>query len=433
MQRAHEWPLLSTTQEDDMTELSANIGSGGHLVHAARHEQPGSAWRFAVAGLCASLVGLGLARFAYTPLIPALIAAKWFSASDVVYLGAANLAGYLAGALLARPAAARVGAVPAVRAMMVLATLSCFASSVPVSFLWFFVWRFLAGLTGGIIMVLAATVILPHTSPARRGIVGGVIFAGVGLGVAASGTMVPLLLMQGLKQAWIGLGVLSLLLTLISWTNWPKQAPAPHAPTAASHPKRHRQSAAVTALLIQYGLNACALVPHMVFIVDFVARGLGQGISAGSHYWVFYGLGAIVGPLLTGHLGDRAGFGPALRAAFLVEAIAVLLPAVSTQPAALIVSSVIVGGFTPGIVPLVLGRIHELVPHSAEQQRATWGHATTSFALFQAAAAYGFSWLFARTGGDYLLLFQLGGGAVALALAIDLVMALTVKRKEIQQ
>jgi len=432
MVRAHECPLLDATLEDDMTELSANIGGGRHVAHAAHHEQPGSAWRFAIAGLCASLVGLGLARFAYTPLIPALIAAKWFSASDVVYLGAANLAGYLAGALLARPAAARIGAVPALRSMMVLATLSCLASSAPVSFLWFFVWRILAGLSGGIIMVLAATVILPHTSPAKRGIVGGVIFVGVGLGVAASGTLVPLLLQQGVMQAWIGLGVLSALLTLISWTSWPKQAPAPHEATAASHPKHLRQSAAVRALLIQYGLNAAALVPHMVFIVDFVARGLGQGIAAGSHYWVIYGLGAIVGPLLTGHLGDRAGFGPALRAAFLVEAVAVLLPAVSTAPASLIVSSVIIGGFTPGIVPLVLGRIHELVPHSAEQQRATWGQATTSFALFQAAAAYGFSFLFAHTGGDYLLLFQLGGGAVVLALAIDLVMALTAKRNGVE-
>ncbi len=208
-----------------MTELSADIG-GGHLAHRARREQPESAWRYAIAGLCASLVGLGLARFAYTPLIPTLISAKWFSASDVVYLGAANLAGYLAGALLARPAAARIGAVPALRAMMLLATLCCFTSSVPVSFLWFFVWRFLAGLTGGIIMVLAATVILPHTSPNKRGIVGGVIFAGVGLGVAASGTLVPLLLQQGLQQAWIGLGVLSALLTWISWANWPKRAPA---------------------------------------------------------------------------------------------------------------------------------------------------------------------------------------------------------------
>src|SRR5262245_51536325 len=54
----------------------------------------------------------------------------------------------------------------------------------PVSFLWFFTWRFLAGLSGGVIMVLAASVVLPHTSPTRRGLIGGVIFAGVGLGIA---------------------------------------------------------------------------------------------------------------------------------------------------------------------------------------------------------------------------------------------------------
>ncbi|MBP1091272.1 YbfB/YjiJ family MFS transporter [Bradyrhizobium diazoefficiens] len=395
------------------------------------HQRPGSEswqiWRYAVAGLSASLVGLGLARFSYTPLIPALIAAKWFSASDAVYLGAANLAGYLAGALAARAVATRVGAVGALRAMMLLATLSFFASSAPVSFSWFFAWRFLSGLTGGVIMVLAASVILPHISAARRGIVGGVIFAGVGLGVAASGTLVPLLLQQGLQQSWYGLGALSALLTLASWWNWPAETKASAAPL--HHAKHHHASTAARALLVQYGLNAVALVPHMVFIVDFVARGLGQGIAAGSRYWVLYGLGAIVGPLVTGHLGDRSGFGPALRAAFLIEAAAVLLPTVSTAPVSLIVSSVVVGGFTPGIVPLVLGRIHELVPHATEQQRATWSHATTSFALFQAAAAYGFSWIYAQTGGDYLVLFGLGGGAAVLALAIDLGLALIVPRR----
>ena len=413
-----------------MTKLERNFSGDREVIHAHHPRPAGSTWRFAAAGLCASLVGLGLARFSYTPLIPALIAAKWFSASDVVYLGAANLAGYLAGALLARPAAMRIGAVPALRAMMALATICFFASSSPVSFLWFFVWRFLSGLTGGIIMVLAASVVLPHTSPAKRGIVGGVIFAGVGLGVAASGTLVPLLLQQGLRESWYGLGALSAVLTAISWANWPrKEAEAADSAAAPHHHGHRRPSHAIRALLLEYGLNACALVPHMVFIVDFVARGLGQGIAAGSQYWVFYGLGATVGPLITGHLADRAGFGPALRVSFLVQAVAVFLPAINTSPVSLILSSVIVGGFTPGIVPLVLGRIHELLPHSAEQQRATWGHATTSFALFQAAAAYGFSWLFERNDGDYLLLFRLGGCAVTLALAIDLVTALTVGRK----
>jgi predicted MFS family arabinose efflux permease len=400
--------------EDKMSESPASA----ERAHGHPGDQNVATWRLAAAGLSASLVGIGLARFAYTPLIPALIAAKWFSATDVVYLGAANLAGYLAGALLARRAAAGFGAVVSLRAMMVLATLAFFASSAPVSFLWYFVWRFLAGLTGGVVMVLAATVVLPHTSHSRRGFVGGVIFAGVGLGIAISGTLVPLLLREGVAQAWYGLGALSGLLTLISWTNWPAEKHA-----SASHAEPHRekhQLPAARRLIVQYGLNAVGLVPHILFLVDFVARGLGQGIATASQYWVLYGLAAVVGPLLSGHLGDRAGFGPALRFSFLIQAVAILLPTVSTSPLSLIASSVIVGGFTPGIVPLVLGRVHELLPHSTERQRTAWSHATTSFALFQAAAAYAFSWLFAHTGGDYLPLFAIGGGAMLLALAIEL-------------
>jgi predicted MFS family arabinose efflux permease len=408
--------------------MSVKINRQGRLKRA-HHQATKSVWSFAVAGLCASLVGLGLARFAYTPLIPSLIAANWFSPADVVYLGAANLAGYLAGALVARSAASHIGAVRALRGTMVLATISFFTCSVPISFVWFFAWRFLAGLAGGVIMVLAASTVLPHILPAKRGIIGGVIFAGVGLGIAASGTLVPLLLQQGLRESWYGLGALSGLLTLISWSSWP-QTHGTTQPTPVSHGPGHvPRSNAVRALLLEYGFNAFALVPHMVFLVDFVARGLGQGVAAGSHYWVLYGLGAIVGPLLTGHMADKAGFGPALKITFLLEAIVILLPALSTAPASLIVSSILIGGFTPGIVPLVLGRIHELVPHSAESQRVTWGQATTMFALFQAAAAYGLSYLFEHSGGDYLLLFKLGSIAVTLALAVDLTMALTIRRK----
>ena len=154
--------------------------------------------------------------------------------------------------------------------------------------------------------------------------------------------------------------------------------------TAATRPPSAR-------CCVEYGLNALALVPHMVFLVDFVARGLGQGIAAGSHYWVLYGIGAIVGPLLTGHLADRAGFGPALRVAFLIEAVAVLLPAVSTAPA------------VADRLERRRRRLHarhraagaRTHPRAgAARRRAAardLGQATTSFALFQAAAAYGFS------------------------------------------
>jgi len=176
------------------------------------------------------------------------------------------------------------------------------------------------------------------------------------------------------------------------------------------------------ALFAEYALNAAGLVPHMVFLVDYVARGLGQGLAVGSRYWVVFGLGAVVGPLLSGHLADRIGFGPALRLAYLIQAAAVAIPALGLfGTGGLIVSSALVGAFTPGIVPLVLGRVQELLAHHPALHREAWSRATTGFAVLQAVAAYGMSFLLVRSGGGYALLFGLGTAAIVLALAIDVV------------
>jgi len=62
-------------------------------------------------------------------------------------------------------------------------------------------------------------------------------------------------------------------------------------------------------------------------------------------------------------------------------------------------SSVVVGAFTPGIVPLALGRVQELLVHHSTEQKGAWIRATTSFAVLQAVAASGMSYLFAAKGG----------------------------------
>ena len=373
------------------------------------------AWRVTLAGLCATLVGIGLARFAYTPLLPVLITEGWFPASQAAYLGAANLAGYLGGALGARPLARRGGAPRVLRGMMALVTVAFFACALPLSFAWFFLWRFAAGAAGGALMVLAAPTVLPHVPPTRRGLAGGAIFTGVGLGIMASGTLVPLLLQAGLALTWCGLGVLSLLLTALAWGGWP----AAESPPPPGAPRRAPAAVPLLALYVAYALNATGLVPHMVFLVDFVARGLGQGIHVGAHYWVLFGLGAVVGPMLAGALADRIGFGPALRLALVIQAAAVALPTVTADPLWLAVSSLVVGAAVPGVVPLVLGRVHELVPGDAEGQRAAWSVTTMAFALGQAAGAYGLSFLFA-SGRPYTTLFAVGAAALTLGLVIDL-------------
>lgn len=390
-----------------MPNASTPAGQGAHQAGAGL-------WRGTVSAFCASLIGIGLARFAYTPLLPAIIAAHWFAAAAAAYLGAANLAGYLAGALSGRAVAARLGTPVTLRIMMLAATAAFFACAFPLSFLWFFLWRFAAGLAGGALMVLAAPSVLAHVPPARRGVIGGVIFMGVGAGVVASGTLVPLLLQHGLRATWFGLGGLSAVLALLAWGGWPPEGP-PAAPHAAAPPLGQ-----LRALYVEYGLNAAGWVPHMIFLVDFVARGLHQGVAAGAGYWVLFGIGATLGPVLAGHVADRIGFAVTLRAAFVVEAVAVALPALGLGTLWLMLSSVTVGGFVTGTVPLVLGRIGELLPHHPARQKAAWSRATIAFALFQAAAAYALSFVFAHSGGAYRLLFALGAGAMALALVIDL-------------
>lgn len=42
---------------------------------------------------------------------------------------------------------------------------------------------------------------------------------------------------------------------------------------------RHGSNLILASLYVEYALVAMALVPHMAFIVDFVARGLGQGLK----------------------------------------------------------------------------------------------------------------------------------------------------------
>jgi predicted MFS family arabinose efflux permease len=380
-------------------------------------EHPGF-WRPALSGLCATLVGIGLARFAYTPLIPALIAAGWFTPSQAAYLGAANLAGYLLGALCGQQAAARLQPALVLRAMMALATVAFFACATPVSFAWFFAWRCLAGVAGGMLMVLAAPTVLPEVAGARRGLAGGVIFTGVGLGIALSGTLVPLLLQGGLVLTWCGLGALALLLTLAAWRGWPAARLLPAAAPRAAPARAAAGGAALWALYVEYALNAAGSVPHMVFLVDYVARGLGRGLAVGGGYWILFGIGALAGPVIAGHLADRIGFRRALRLVLALDAAAVALAALSAQPVWLGLSSIVVGAGLPGFVPLVLGRVRELVPRETEVGRG-WSRATTAFAIGQAIAAYGLSFVFAQ-GGGYGLVFALGAGLLLLGLVLDL-------------
>ncbi len=373
--------------------------------------------RVTLAGFCATFVGIGVARFGYTPLIPALISEQWFAPGAAAYLGAANLAGYLAGALVAGRVAARVPLPWVLRLCMVVAALSLFACARPGAFAWFAVWRTAAGIAGGMLTVLAPPAVLAQVPIHRQGAMGGVVFGGVGLGIAASGTLVPLLMRLGLTQTWIGLGLIATVAVVVAWNGWPQVRRSKVAAPEGAHPGRNpRLWIAVTC----YGLNGLGLVPPMLFLVDMVARGRGFGLDAGAACWVVFGLGALAGPLVCGRIADKIGFNLALPLSFIIQTVAALLLVAPVPLWVTFVAAAVIGAFVPGIVPLVLGRLRDVLPGDPRRQAQAWTACTAALALSTAGGGYLTSALYAHGIGGYPALFGLGALAIVLALALDL-------------
>lgn len=159
----------------------------------------------------------------------------------------------------------------------------------------------------------------------------------------------------------------------------------------------------------------------MVLLVDYIARGLKGTAQLGATYWILYGVAATMGPVLSGLTADRIGFRPSYRLALCLRAIAGLLFAISTSTASLVIATIILGAFTPGIIPLVIGRTQEIIRHDHAAQRQAWSHAAMAFALFQALGGYGYSYLFTQSGQNYSLVFAIGSGVLVSALLSDFV------------
>jgi len=361
--------------------------------------------RAAVAGLAALLLGIGLSRFAFTPLVPALVEAGWSTAGEVGYLGAANLTGYLVGAGAARRLTQRLAPTALIKASMLVGVVSFFASAAPLGFFWLFLWRLVSGIIGGVVMVLAPSVVLATTPSASRGRVAGVVFTGVGAGIALAGTVIPLLVPAGLPLTWCILGAASLVLTVVGWIAWPQTDIA----VAAAGSRRYLvfEPAAVR-LLLSYALIGLAFAPPTVFWADFIARGLGKGLRVAGLYWVVLGIGAACGPILTGFLAERFGFARTYTLVLFALAISMLAPIVWVSPLALALASFGLGAFGLATTSLGSGRASELVP--IIEHRQLWSAMTIGYAIVYAVSAYLCAFIFAAT-ASYHQIFALGGAA----------------------
>lgn len=379
-----------------------------------------SARQLGLAGGVCTLLGIGLARFAYTPLIPALVDAGWFSTHAADYLGAINLLGYLIGAALAHRATLWFGVRRTLLVSLLVTVASLYACALDWGTAWYGFWRLACGITGAALVVVGAPAALSRVSPEQRAATGALVFSGIGFGIMASGTLVPWLVHQGLAITWLAMALLATVLAAWSWwLVWQHLEPL-----AGSHRGLRGSNGlpvlAITLVIIAYGLDAAGFVPHTLFWVDYIAHELGRGVRQGGLYWLLFGVGAALGPLVAGFLGARLGFRPALTGVLATKGCAVALPLLASSPAVLATSSFIVGMLIPASVTLTSGAVVSLATPARQQQ--LWGWATLSFALVQAVGAYGMTWGYGMI-DSYLPLFGIGAAALALATVCALVAA----------
>ncbi len=368
-------------------------------------------YRAAFSGLLAMLLAIGIARFGYAPLVPALVAGHWYGASAAFWLGAINLAGYFIGAAAMRAFRGRLSAKPFVLGLMALTALSLFASALNFGFAWLGVWRLVSGVAGGLLMVLMAAAVVGRAPAAMKGRVSGITFAGMGTGIAVSSLAIPPLLQAGgLVFTWLALGSFGVVATVLVALMMPHSEITAAPPGAAHHIPRP-----VLLLIIAYAVAALGFVPHMLFWASYVAIGLGKGVAAGAAVSAWLGLAAAVGPVVLGRVADRFGFLPTMGWGYVVMAISAALPLATHAPLALIISAVGTGAIGLGSVMLAAGSIAELVP--ASRLAADWGLATMSYAVMQAVIAAAFSSLFRAT-GSFLLLFGIAGFSLLLCAAL---------------
>ncbi|MEL7614004.1 YbfB/YjiJ family MFS transporter [Vreelandella titanicae] len=358
-------------------------------------------------GIMATLAGIGIARFAYTPLLPAIIQEGWFTASQGAYLGAANLLGYFIGALAAHSLSERFSPRLVMAASFAGIALSFVLCAGAGGFLWFFFWRLVSGVAGAILMVVGPSLALAATPPERRTRVGAMVFTGIGFGALLSAFIVPLLLGLSLTVTWGTLGLLCIAAGLLC--DWGvAYLTSPITASSVGNSSTGYAGVKVVVLLVigAYALDAIGFVPHTVFWVDYLARENALGNQAASLQWGIFGLGALCGPFMVGALAHRVGWQGGLMIAFAAKAAAVLLPVFSLALLSQSVSSFMVGAMIPGIVALTSGRLAELVGPTAHKK--LWGQATAAFAAAQAVAGYAMSALYGAW-GSYTPLFAISG------------------------
>ena len=313
-----------------------------------------------LAGICSLILTVGLARFAYTPLLPVMRVETWLTEVAGGWLATFNYMGYMSGALLAASISSLHLKYQLYRAGLVVAVLSVVGMGLTDNMWLWSILRYLAGLTSAAGLLIGSGLMLNWLMRNGHRPELGIHFGGLGGGILVSGLVSVAMLAAGLDwaQQWWTLGLLGTLLFIPAWLWLPEPAPS-HAQAVVTQAPPSRRW-----LLLMIAMYFCAGVGFVVSATFTVAMAEKipslQGL--GSWVWVLVGVAATPACFVWDRVSRRIGDLSALQWAFAGQIIAIVLPAISNHPLVAMSSAALYGATFIGIVSLTLTVIGRLYP-----------------------------------------------------------------------
>lgn len=377
------------------------------------------------AGIFSLILVMGVARFAYTPLLPLMQQQAGLGMAEAGWLAAINYAGYLCGALTASLISDLVLKDRLYRIGMVVAVASTALMGLSNDLTVWAISRFVAGLCSAAGMLLGTGLILNWLIRHNHRSELGIHFTGIGLGIASCALAVALMKpLLDWREQWFAFTALGCLL-LIPALRW---LPAPDAAALTKTGQKLVDNPPGNAFLRLFmAAYFCAGVGYVVsatFIVAIIERIPGMA-GKGTLVFLVIGLGAAPACVVWDLIARRTGELTALIGAAALQIVGILLPVLVPGLVGAVAGALLFGGTFIGMVSLVLTMAGRYYPTKPAKMM---GKMTLSYGAAQILAPAITGWLATRLGG-YGVGLYLAAGAMALGVVL-LVLLRAMERRE---
>ncbi len=358
--------------------------------------------------MAALIAAMSVSRFVYTPILPVMIGQHAVDHRLGALLASVNLLGYLAGAIAAGSPWIRARRLPVLCWSLLIVVLTLGAMVVPHATVFWLTARFLAGAASAFAFVAASSLVLDF----RNASYATALFSSVGLGIALTGIMIPIVyaFFPFWNTGWIASTVLAAMLAIVTVVTAREPSSSQRAVTAGDG--RSRLTASMLVAYMAYGVAGFAYVIPATFLVTIVAEtGTLHGFAPLT--WIVVGLVSAFTTFLWGPLSERIGKGPSLALSLVLLAVSCAAPAFGSGAFPPLCAAFCLGASFMAISMFTVRIVAELDP---KQNVRRIGEATAVFSVGQVLGPVAAAFSYDRY-GSYSAAFVVASLLVLLAAA----------------